>query len=46
MDHIERGVISVVRLINTEKLTKSFRFHSPLNIVRGDGRPVRAYAIV
>ena len=46
VDHIERGAISVGRLINTEQLTKSFRFHGPLNIVHGDGSPVRAYAIV
>jgi kynurenine formamidase len=43
---LERDVISFERLINTEQLPKSFFFHgAPLNIVHGDGSPVRAYAL-
>jgi len=44
---LERDVISFERLINTERLPKTFFFHgAPLKIVHGDGSPVRAYAIV
>ncbi len=43
---LERDVISFERLINTERLPKSFYFHgAPLRIVHGDGSPVRAYAL-
>ena len=44
---LERDVISFERLINTERLPKTFCFHAaPLNIVHGDGSPVRAYAVL
>lgn len=44
---LERDVISFERLINTQNLPKHFYFHgAPLNIVAGDGSPVRAYAVV
>jgi kynurenine formamidase len=43
---LERDVISFERLINTDQLPKTFHFHgAPLNIVHGDGSPVRAYAV-
>lgn len=43
---LEREVISFERLINTAALPKRFCFHgAPLNIVAGDGSPVRAYAV-
>jgi len=43
---LERDVISFERLINTEQLPKSFYFHgAPLKVVKGDGSPIRAYAV-
>ena len=44
---LNEGVISYERLANTEQLPKTFYFHGvPLNIPKGDGSPVRAYATV
>ena len=44
---LERDVLSYERLINTGQLPKQFFFHAaPLNIVAGDGSPVRAYAVI
>jgi len=43
---LEADIISFERLTNTDKLPKKFMFHAaPLKISKGDGSPVRAYAI-
>ena len=44
---LQHDVICFERLANTETLPKKFMFHgAPLPIQKGDGSPVRAYAIV
>lgn len=44
---LEKGIISFERLANTDQLPKTFQFVGvPLNIPKGDGSPVRAYAVV
>jgi arylformamidase len=44
---LEAGIISYERLCNLEKLPKRFQFFGmPLKIRRGDGSPVRAFAIL
>ena len=44
---LEAGVISFEHLANTEALPNHFIFYgAPLNLRKGDGSPVRAYAIV
>lgn len=43
---LENEIICFERIANTEKLPQSFYFHgAPLSIVKGDGSPIRAYAV-
>jgi len=44
---LENDIISFERLENTHKLPKTFMFYGvPLKIRKGDGSPIRAFAIV
>lgn len=44
---LENDIISFERLVNTEKLPKTFMFHgAPLHLRAGDGSPVRAYGVI
>lgn len=44
---LENNIISYERLVNTKKLPKRFMFYGvPLKIKKGDGSPVRAFAVI